>query len=142
MAASALVLAAALVCTAPPVHDGDTLTCQGRHVRLWGMDAPETDGSPRCRRSDVWACDPAAERWAIPARRRLLALTSGRITCTEAGRSSYGRMVARCEADGADLGGVLVREGLARDWPRYSHGAYAADELRARRQHLGMWSAP
>jgi endonuclease YncB( thermonuclease family) len=40
---------------------------------------------------------------------------------------------------GRDLGATLVERGWARDWPRFSCGAYAAQEERARARHSGLW---
>ena len=134
----ALALAAALTCTAPDVHDGDTLRCAGQRVRLWGVDAPETSGSPRCRYDRGWACGEAM-RWADAAGARLRVLTRGQVTCTPVDQDRFGRIVARCEAGGLDLGGELVREGLARDYTRFSRGRYLPQETRARREHVGMW---
>ena len=137
----ALIAAAAisLSCAEPHVHDGDTLTCAGRQVRLWGMDAPELDGSPRCRQAATWACDASAMRWGLAARDRLIALTRGDVRCRQVDVDRYGRVVGQCEAGGVDLGRQLVAEGLARDYTRYSGGRYLADEARARRRQWGMW---
>ena len=131
-------IAAAIACTAPYVVDGDTLRCDGERVRLWGMDAPELHGPSHA--ATFPDGDPPA--WVAPAARlRLQALTNGRVVCTEATpRDRYGRMVARCaSAAEPDLGRALVREGLAVDWPRYSHGAYAVDQRRAREAGQGLW---
>ena len=136
-----IALAAALTCFSPTVHDGDTIRCDGARVRIWGIDAPELDRSPRCRTGGAWACDPAAMRYAIPARDRMIELTHGRtVTCEQMDVDRYRRIVARCTAGGLDVGQVLVREGLARDYTRYSRGRYLADETRARRARDGMWS--
>lgn len=133
-------LAAILICTAPAVHDGDTIRCGGERVRLWGMDAPELSGSPRCRYDQGWACE-AAMAWGDAARRRLVQLTAGHVACTPVDRDRYGRVVARCTSAGVDVGGRLVAEGLARDYTRYSRGAYLLAEARARRGAQGMWSS-
>jgi endonuclease YncB( thermonuclease family) len=137
-----LILAAgvALACASPHVHDGDTLTCAGRQVRLWGMDAPELDGSPRCRQVSTWACDAFAMRWGLPARDRLIEMTRGAVRCQVVDVDRYGRTVGLCEAGGVDLGRQLVAEGLARDYTRYSRGRYLGEEARARRSRQGMWT--
>ena len=137
-----LILAASLslTCVAPHVHDGDTLTCAGRQIRLWGMDAPELKGSPRCRQTATWACDGSAMQWGLSARDRLVALTRGEVRCEQVDVDRYRRVVARCESDGLDLGRQLVADGLARDYTRYSHGRYLTDEARARRGRLGIWT--
>jgi endonuclease YncB( thermonuclease family) len=52
---------------------------------------------------------------------RLQALTAGRsIVCQEKDRDRYGRIVAICRVLGEDLGAIMVREGLAWAFVRYS----------------------
>jgi endonuclease YncB( thermonuclease family) len=52
---------------------------------------------------------------------RLQALTAGRsIVCQEKDRDRYGRIVAICRASGEDLSAILVREGMAWAFTRYS----------------------
>ncbi len=132
------LLVAAVSCTAPRVIDGDTLQCGAERVRVFGIDAPEMHGPSH---QATYADPPPA--WAAErARHRLAELAVGPTRCTPAGdgRDRYGRLVARCSSPrSADVGGQLVREGLAVDWPRWSGGAYADDELRARRARRGMW---
>ena len=111
----------------PTIHDGDTLTLHGEHIRLWGADAPEL--AQRC--GDV----PAGEI----ARDALAALVLRGVRCERAGPPSYGRTVARCTAAGADVGEALVRAGMAWDTP-YSGGAYADAEREAREAGRGVWA--
>ena len=80
-------------------------------------------------------------RWADAAGTRLRTLSRGMVTCMPVDQDRFGRVVARCEAGGLDLGGELVREGLARDYTRFSRGSYLLEETRARRAHVGMWSS-
>jgi endonuclease YncB( thermonuclease family) len=52
---------------------------------------------------------------------RLQALTAGRsIVCQEKDRDRYGRIVAICLASGEDLGAIMVREGSAWAFTRFS----------------------
>lgn len=51
-----------------------------------------------------------------------------KVRCELNGTSTYDRCVAICFLDGVDVGERLIREGHARDCPRYSGGRYAADE--------------
>ena len=114
----AAALAVAVTCTAPHIADGDTITCAGVRVRLFGINAPELS-HPDLR--------IAEESGGREASARLLALTRGRVTCTEAGNQydRYGRMVAKCStAQTPDLGAEMVREGLACQWIRYSRHEY------------------
>jgi endonuclease YncB( thermonuclease family) len=125
-----LFLAAAL--TASPavgqvITDGDTLKIGGTIYRLWGIDAPEAKQT--C--PDGW---PAGRLAAT----RLQALTAGRsVVCQEKDRDRYGRIVAICRASGEDLGAIMVREGLAWAFVRYSSD-YVSQEGRAKLARLGV----
>jgi endonuclease YncB( thermonuclease family) len=115
----AVALAAASVaCVSPHVADGDTITCSGVRVRLYGINAPEL-AHPDLRISE----EPGGRE----ASARLVALTRTRVTCTIAGNQydRYSRMVAKCGTDQTpDLGAEMLREGLACQWIRYSHHEY------------------
>ena len=124
-------LLAALALSATPaatqtVTDGDTLKQGGVTYRLWGIDAPEL--AQVC--PDGW---PAGRMAAT----RLQALTAGRpIVCQEKDRDRYGRTVAICRASGEDLGAILVREGLAWAFVRYSSD-YVNDYVKAAAERRG-----
>lgn len=100
--------AAMLTCTAPIAVDGDTLRCREIGlVRLQAIDAPEMPG--HCRRGRVCAPGDGAA-----SKRGLAALVRGkRVTCVTTGHDSYGRLLARCEANGQDLSCSMVANGLA-----------------------------
>ncbi len=52
----------------------------------------------------------------------------------------YRRFVGVCfRADGVEVNRWLVENGLAVDWSRYSGGAYADAQDKARTQVLGIW---
>ena len=61
------------------------------------------------------------------------------VACQERDRDRYHRIVAVCSVAGEDIAAWLVRNGWALDWPRYSHGAYAADQSEAANGKRGMW---
>jgi endonuclease YncB( thermonuclease family) len=46
------------------------------------------------------------------------------VSCTTVSLDQYGRTIATWSVDSADLGQWLVSNGLALDWPNYSHGMY------------------
>jgi endonuclease YncB( thermonuclease family) len=127
-----LITAAALIiaCTAPTVHDGDTLRCGSERVRLFGVDAPEL------RRGKT-----PAEPLAYEARDELIRLTRGRVGCRFVERDRYGRFVGRCWSDAtSDVNAALIRSGLTKEYRRYSKGAYRREEDQARQAQRGHWA--
>ena len=123
----AIVLLATLPAAAQVITDGDTLKLNGVIYRLWGIDAPETKQD--C--PDGW---PAGRL----ATTHLQFLISGRtVLCERKDTDRYGRTVAICRAGGEDLGAIMVREGMAWAFLRYS-ADYIQEEARAKADGLGV----
>jgi endonuclease YncB( thermonuclease family) len=115
------------------IIDGDTLEIHGARIRLWGVDAPES--SQLCRGEDS-----LQYRCGAQAANDLDAFIAKRpVNCTPVTLDRYGRTVATCSVDGADLGEWLVRNGLALDWPQYSNGRYDAAQRDAEHVGRGIW---
>jgi endonuclease YncB( thermonuclease family) len=115
------------------IIDGDTLEIHGTRIRLWVIDAPETDQF--CRNgSEHYRCGQKAANGldAFIARRP--------VECVEVDRDQYKRAVAVCTVAGVDLAEWLVKNGLALDWPQYFKGAYAPAQSEAKRADLGIWN--
>ncbi|WP_343699135.1 thermonuclease family protein [Caulobacter sp.] len=130
MTALAFLAGAVIACTAPTVHDGDTLRCGQDRIRLFGVDAPEV------RRGQK-----AAEPLAYEARDHLHRLTRRRVGCRVVEQDRYGRHVARCWSDATpDINAAMIRSGLTTEWRRYSKGAYATAQEDARRAGRGFWA--
>ena len=111
------------------VVDGDTLVIGTERIRIFGIDAPESGQS--C--GDGWPCGREATS-AVED------LTRGKsIRCEGESRDVYGRLIAICYAGSVDIGGDLVRRGLALAYRRYSM-AYVEFEDEARQHGRGMWS--
>lgn len=110
------LIAAAALCLAPSVHDGDTIRCGAERVRIANIDAPELPGSPKCgaRRGYTAWCDYALGERAGAALRGLIA--RGRVTIVRTGTDAYGRTLALVQVDGQDVGEWLIARGLARRW--------------------------
>ena len=124
-----LIAGAVIACTAPQVHDGDTLRCGHDRIRLFGVDAPEVRNGAT-----------PAEPLAYEARDLLIKLTRGRVGCRVVDQDRYGRHVARCWSDASpDLNAALIRSGLATEYRRFSKGAYAGAQAEARRAQRGVW---
>lgn len=111
--------------------DGDTLEIGAERVRLFGIDAPEHDQT--CSASGrAWDCGAFAFR-------ELDGMVTGRdLTCTGRDHDRYGRLLARCDLAGQDLGAALVSAGAATAYRRYSLD-YLGEEEAARAAGLGIW---
>jgi endonuclease YncB( thermonuclease family) len=109
------------------ITDADTLRQAGTTYRLHGIDSPEL--AQAC--PDGW---PAGRLAAS----RLQQLTTGKtVICQERDRDRYGRIVAVCFANGADIGARMVLDGMALAYRRYSLD-YVPQEDRARAEGLGV----
>ena len=119
------------------VIDGDTIEIHGERVRLWGIDALESDQLCRCYESKHYQCC----RLAANALASLFATIILPVTCSPTGRDRYRRTVAVCflGQPGPDIGKWLVANGFALDWPQYSHGQYADDQGGAEQGERGIW---
>lgn len=115
------VFAAPVLPAAAGIHviDGDTIAIGREHIRLVGIDAPETRQA---------RCDGEL-RLGLEAKARLhelLTQACGPLPTADAGRcvvirrqrdkDRYGRTLARVLIDGRDVGATLIAEGLARPY--------------------------
>jgi endonuclease YncB( thermonuclease family) len=96
------------------VSDADTIRVGGVKVRLYGIDAPETEQTCTRKSGEVWPCG----RWAT--RQVTRAYEGRRANCETLDRDQYGRVVARCFVDGEDINAEIVRRGLATAYVQYS----------------------
>lgn len=110
------------------VIDGDTLDVAGVRVRLSGIDAPESK-----QVCGDWPCGAAATS-------HMREIAAGVVECAPEGSDRYGRVIAVCYAGGVDLGGEMVRRGLALAYRRYSD-RYVPQENAAREEKAGMWGS-
>lgn len=106
------------------VIDADTWDVGGERVRLFGIDAPEMDQTCQNARGKVWSCG----EWATEQVRSRF--EGRRAACATMDTDRYGRTVARCDVRGQDVGRVLVSEGLAFAYRKYSMD-YDLDEKAA-----------
>ena len=120
------------VATVTAVVDGDTVWVRppsgGRPfaVRVLGIDAPEI-----------------CQSWGPQARDGLRGLLLHRpVTVVERARDGYGRVLARLEWEGRDVGGWLVSSGLAWSYGfRRQQAPYADLQAAAREARRGLWAA-
>jgi endonuclease YncB( thermonuclease family) len=111
--------------------DGDSLRLNGERVRLLGIDAPEFDQTCTDGSGIEWKCGQAARKFLADA-------LSDKVTrCETDGRDRYGRYLARCNAESADIGELLVAAGLA-----VTDGSYLVAQTEARIAGRGVWQGP
>jgi len=115
------------------VLDGDTIEIHGTRIRLYGIDAPESD--QLCQRPDGgrWRCGQQA---ALALQEHI-----GRrpVTCVRRDTDRYGRLVGQCAVAGADVNAWLVANGWAAAYRRYAPD-YVDEEQVARTAGMGIWS--
>lgn len=117
--APALALAQETTITGPVTHvrDGDTIEVNGIAVRLNGVSAPES-------RQPFGPDATAFMGWLVMQKN---------VTCELNGERNRDRFIGICYLNGVDIGETIIREGLARDCPRFSGGRYAQAEAEAKR---------
>ena len=89
------------------VIDADTFDVGTTRVRLFGVDAPETDQLCLTEQGVSWPCG----EWVTKQAKTLY--HGRRAVCEKLEMDRYNRVVARCRVDGADIGQELVVSGLA-----------------------------
>lgn len=116
------------------VKDADTFALGGETVRLYGIDAPETDQMCGGAGAPMWSCGA----WAA---QEVRARYQGQpATCEDLGRDGYGRVLGRCFVAGEDVARAIVRDGLAFAYRRYAMD-YDLDEKTAAVQGKGLHGA-
>ena len=134
MTVTALLLLAALSTLdgQARVIDGDTLVVSGQHIRLDGIDAPET--KQVCQRDGDWRCGLAATE----ALKALIGTSA--VRCKGSTKDRYKRLIATCWVGSTNLNQDMVRSGWAVAYRRYSI-TYVPAEDEARGNKEGLWSS-
>lgn len=113
------------------VIDGDTIVIHGQHIRLNGIDAPET--AQRCGTlGHEWACGQdasvALSNW----------LANRTVSCSPKGKDRYQRTIAQCFNGSDDIQAWLVENGWALAYRKYSDEYVSAEQL-AKSKKIGLW---
>ncbi|MBS0244532.1 MAG: thermonuclease family protein [Proteobacteria bacterium] len=115
------------------VIDGDTIVVGGLHVRLEGIDAPESEQTCTGRDGRPWPCGADATRTLSHL------VGDAVVACEERGLDKYKRVLGVCFAGNLELNAEMIQRGLAWAFVRYS-SAYVSQEARARQARVGIWS--
>lgn len=110
------------------------LGCPANFLRLYGIDMFQPAQTCRDAQGHEWPCGTAADD-------RLKALAATPDFSCDLDRNYFdndGRQFASCIANGQDVGGTLVRDGLAFAYGRARR--YLPFEAEARAQRRGAWA--
>ena len=105
------------------VVDGDTIVASNRKIRIWGIDTPEKDQPGYL-----------AASWLLES-----LIKEGELSCKLIDMDKYKREVMHCLIDGLDIGGMMVKAGMARDYTKYSGGYYKQEQDKAKSEKRGIW---
>lgn len=108
------------------IIDGDTIVVRKTQIRVFGIDAPEIN-HPYGQKA----------KWA------LVALCKGKeIRVKVLETDTHGRSVGQCFLpNGEDLSMLMVKQGMAIDWPKFSGGKYSSFEVTGVRKKLWLADA-
>jgi endonuclease YncB( thermonuclease family) len=115
------------------VIDGDTIIISDTHIRLEGIDAPESDQTCTDSKGKTWPCGREATN-------ELRAHIRGQeLTCQRRALDKYKRVLAVCTLpDGSDINAWLVQQGWA-----VAYGfarTYEFEEGEAKAAKRGIWA--
>ena len=114
------------------IVDGDTIHIGKNKYRLHGIDAPEIQ--QQCKRENKkYKCGVEATRFL-----KSLIKDKNKVICEKKNMDRYKRIVAVCYYDNEDLNKLMVKNGWAIAYRKYSKD-YVDDENYARVNKLGVW---
>ena len=115
----------------PRIIDGDSIVIDGQELRLFNIDAFETN-------QPCWRADGTEYACGIEATRALTEIIAGRsVTCTGTIRDRYGRPLVRCSIGDLDLAEAMVLSGWAlAEW----RTDYKPEQEIAKVARAGAWS--
>ena len=114
------------------IIDGDTIHIGKIKYRLHGIDSPEKD--QLCKfNNQTYLCGVESTNFL-----KLLIKDSNNVYCNEKSVDRYKRIVAVCFYDGKELNKIIVRNGWAIAYRKFSND-YVSDENYAKDNKLGIW---
>lgn len=116
------------------VIDGDFVALGNLRMRLIGIDAPKAAQRCNSESGSVWNCSAQSSD-----RVRDIIHSAERVECFSNEEGNHGLYLATCQADGRDVGALLVEEGLA--WPLPDQGHYLTEVTLAQSDEVGIWQA-
>ena len=114
------------------IIDGDTIHLNNEKIRFTGIDTPEL--KQICNKNnEIINC-------GIQARQLLInKIGKNKVNCVREGKDQYNRILAEWFVNDLSLARVLVREGYAFAYRKYSK-KFIEDENFEKNNNMGMWS--
>ena len=121
------------------VVDGDTIKINSEKIRFSGIDAPESYYKGRkqfcLKGEEKISCGELSKIFLIEK------IANQKVKCEiEAKTDRYKRKLGECFVEGKSLSRILVKNGYAFDYPRYSKKKYSIEQEYAKINNLGLWS--
>ena len=121
------------------VVDGDTIKINGVKIRFSGIDAPESyyKGKEQfcLKGEEEISCGKLSKIFLIEK------IGNEKVKCEiEAKTDRYKRKLGECFVNDKSLSRILVKNGYAFDYPRYSKKKYSIEQEYAKKNSLGLWS--
>ena len=121
------------------VLDGDTIKINGEKIRFSGIDAPESyyKGKEQIcmKEEEKIACGKLSKIFLIKK------INNQKIICRiEAKTDRYNRKLGECFVNNQSLSRILVKNGYAFDYPRYSKKKFSKEQEYAKNNSLGLWN--
>ena len=113
------------------VIDGDTINLNGVKFRLYGIDSPELN--QKCKiNNKSYRCGLLAKNFLESI------INTNDLNCEKINKDRYSRIIAKCYSNKKDLNRLMVKNGWALAYRRYSSD-YISDEIFAKQNNLGIW---
>tara|TARA_A100001011_G_C13942049_1_gene687580 strand:- start:209 stop:721 length:513 start_codon:yes stop_codon:yes gene_type:complete len=123
------------------VIDGDTIKINGISVRLFGIDAPE--------KNQICLIENQTYNCGLKSKNFLQSLITGTVECSYNNLDRYGRIIGKCIShtkivnqnmkENFYLNYIMIRNGHAVEYKRYSKGEYSEAENLAIKEKRGIW---
>jgi len=117
------------------IVDGDTIIFKNKKIRLFGIDAPETNQYCFDKKKIKYSCGLNSTKELI----KFIKLNSNKsIKCTDHDIDQYGRYISECWVGKISINSWLVENGYALAYLKYSN-KFFLDEKKAKEKGLGVW---